>query len=150
MARGTRGCVEKVTPAKIAAAKRRQKALEMKRTGATSQSIANALGYRNRSSSADAVTCALRDTVSKETANEIRLIELAWLDPASTVEPWTACPSPATSSPPSARSRGSAFEWSTAASCRRPTAAGCRHGRASGGTSKAAGGVWRHASTRRR
>ena len=77
---GTRGCVEKVTPAKIAAAERQQKALEMKRTGATYQSIANALGYRNRSSAADAVTRAFRDTVSKETANEIRLIELARLD----------------------------------------------------------------------
>jgi hypothetical protein len=35
MARGTRGCVEKVTPAKIFVAERQQKALEMKRTGAT-------------------------------------------------------------------------------------------------------------------
>jgi hypothetical protein len=80
MGRGTRGCVEKVTPAKISAAERQQKALEMKRTGATYQQIANALGYRNRSSSADAVTRALRATVSKETAHELRLIELARLD----------------------------------------------------------------------
>ena len=52
----------------------------MKKIGATYQSIANALGYRNRSSAADALTRALRDTVSKETANEIRLIELERLD----------------------------------------------------------------------
>jgi hypothetical protein len=80
MARGTRGCVERVTPAKIVAAERQQKALEMKRTGATYQQIAYALGYRNRSSAADAVTRAMRDTVSKETANELRLLELARLD----------------------------------------------------------------------
>jgi hypothetical protein len=80
MARPTRGCVERVTPAKIAAAERQQKALEMKRIGATYQQIANALGYRNRSSAADAVTRALRSTISKETANELRLIELARLD----------------------------------------------------------------------
>ncbi len=75
MARTTRGCVEKVTPAKILAAERQQKALEMKKFGATNQAIPNALGYRNRSSAADAVTRALRGSVSNETANEIRHVQ---------------------------------------------------------------------------
>jgi hypothetical protein len=48
--------------------------------GATYQQIACALGYRNRSSAADAVTRALRATVSKEMANELRLIEHARFD----------------------------------------------------------------------
>jgi hypothetical protein len=69
-----------VTPAKIAATERQQRAIELKRAGATYQQIANALGYRNRSSAADAVTRALRATVTKETANEDRQIELARLD----------------------------------------------------------------------
>ena len=52
----------------------------MKRAGATYQAIANALGYRNRSSAADAVTRLLRETVSKETANEVRLLKSSRLE----------------------------------------------------------------------
>jgi hypothetical protein len=76
----TRGCVERATPAKIAAAERQRKALELRMAGATFQAIADALGYANRSSATDAVTRALRDTVPKELTDELRQIENARLD----------------------------------------------------------------------
>jgi hypothetical protein len=71
----TRGCIERSTPAKIAAAERQQKALELRRTGATLGAIADALGYGNRSPATDAITRALRDTTPKELADEVRRIE---------------------------------------------------------------------------
>jgi hypothetical protein len=80
MGNRTRGCVERATPAKIAAAERQAKALELRKSGATFESIALALGYKNRSSAADAVTRALRDTVPAELVNEVRFIENLRLD----------------------------------------------------------------------
>ena len=76
----TRGCVERATPAKIDAAERQAKALELRKGGATFQSIADRLAYRNRSSAADAVTRALRDTVPRELAKELRELENLRLD----------------------------------------------------------------------
>jgi hypothetical protein len=80
MTKRTRGCVEKATPAKILAAERQAEALELRKSGATFQLIANALGYRNRSSAADAVTRALRDTVPKELVDQVRRLENERLD----------------------------------------------------------------------
>jgi hypothetical protein len=76
----TRGYIERATPAKIAAAEHQQKALELRRTGATLGAIADALGYGNRSPAIDAITRALRDTTPKELADEVRRIENARLD----------------------------------------------------------------------
>jgi hypothetical protein len=76
----TRGCVEKATPAKIAAAERQRNALELRMAGATFQAIADALGYGNRSSATDAITRALRDTTPKELTDEVRRIENERLD----------------------------------------------------------------------
>lgn len=72
--------MERATPAKIAAAERQQKALMLRKGGATYQSIADTLGYANRSSAADAVTRALQDTVDRELADELRRIENERLD----------------------------------------------------------------------
>ena len=76
----TRGCVERATPAKIAAAERQRKALELRMVGATFQAIADTLGYGNRSSATDAITRALRDTAPKELTDEVRRIENERLD----------------------------------------------------------------------
>jgi hypothetical protein len=76
----TRGCVERATPAKIAAAERQRKALELRMAGATFQAIADALDYGNRSSATDAITRALRDTTPKELTDEVRRIENERLD----------------------------------------------------------------------
>jgi hypothetical protein len=76
----TRGCVERATPAKIAAAERQRKAVELRMAGLTFQAIADTLGYANRSSATDAVTRALRDTVPKELTDELRQIENQRLD----------------------------------------------------------------------
>jgi hypothetical protein len=96
----TRGCVERATPAKIAAAERQRKALELRMAGATFEAIADTLGYGNRSSAADAVTRALRDTIPKELTDEVRRIENLRLDALwipiymkainGTSSPWTA------------------------------------------------------------
>jgi hypothetical protein len=59
----TRGSVEPATPYKIAAAEKQAKAVAMKKVGATFQDISDSLDYANRSSAADAVTCAFRDTI---------------------------------------------------------------------------------------
>ncbi len=80
MATRPRGCVERATPAKIAAAERQRNALELRRAGATFQAIADALGYGNRSSATDAITRALRDTTPKELTDEVRRMENERLD----------------------------------------------------------------------
>jgi hypothetical protein len=80
MGAGTRGCVERATPAKIAAVERQREALALRKAGTTFQSIADTLGYGNRSSAADAVTKALRETIPQEEADELRRLENVRLD----------------------------------------------------------------------
>jgi hypothetical protein len=65
--------------------------------------------------------------------------------------PWTVCPSPATSSPPSHPSRVGVSEWSIQSSYRPRIATNLRRGKASGRTARDAAGTWRRAeSTLRR
>jgi hypothetical protein len=75
-----RGATETNTPAKILAAQRERNALVLRQAGATYTKIAKQLGYRNRSSAADAVTRALARTTPKPLADEVRRLELERLD----------------------------------------------------------------------
>jgi hypothetical protein len=76
---GTRGCVERATPAKIVAVERQRQALELRLAGLTFEAIAQRIGYSNRSSAADAVTAALRATVQVP-ADDLRELECERLD----------------------------------------------------------------------
>src|SRR5579863_1532843 len=76
---GTRGCVERATPAKIAAVEKQRQALLMRKDGMTFEEIARRLGYRNRNGAYYAIERALTATV-KEPADELRTLELARLD----------------------------------------------------------------------
>lgn len=58
---------------------RRQRALEMRRTGATFEQIARKLDYRNPAEAARDITKMLTSVV-RETSEEVRAVELARLD----------------------------------------------------------------------
>jgi hypothetical protein len=75
----TRGAVERATPKKILAVERERVALRLRTAGMTFQAIADHVGYRNRSSAADAVERALMATIQGP-ADDLRKLELERLD----------------------------------------------------------------------
>jgi len=66
-------------PARIHAAERQARALELRKAGATFQQIADQLGYANRAAARNAVMRALQSIIG-EPAQELRQLELERLD----------------------------------------------------------------------
>ena len=80
MANGQQGKGEsKTSPRLISATERQRLALELRKAGATYESIARELGYRNRAGSAAAVKTALQKML-QQPAEEVRTLEVARLD----------------------------------------------------------------------
>jgi len=69
----------RTSPARIAAARRAARALELRAGGATFAEIARRLGYAGRTGAHDAVMRALDATV-RPAADEVRLLDLVKLD----------------------------------------------------------------------
>ncbi len=64
---------------RYAAAERRKQALELRKSGATYQVIADQLGYKTRDSARKAIYSALKD-ITRESAEDVRTLEIARLD----------------------------------------------------------------------
>lgn len=69
----------KATPTRIRTAAREASALELRKTGATYEAIAQSVGYSDRSAAAKAVSRALAATI-QEPADELRRLEGERLD----------------------------------------------------------------------
>ncbi len=69
----------RTSPRRIEATQRQRQALELRKSGASYDAIAQALGYRGRQSAAAAVESALQKTI-QEPADDLRKLDLERLD----------------------------------------------------------------------